>query len=431
MQIKRLTPPKNNNKLQGPVTVIDSPMGVGKTTYMINHVRLNKEQPHLIATPYDKEMSRWDDSIEHLERPSTEYKETLLEDLKELLANKKSIITSHKLFTMMDKDCFDLIRQAKYTLIIDETLECISTLNHHSHDIDALIELNKITLTQGIVFEHLEWHDMKYKGNMAKSIKTSILSQEVVVSSGSYFNVMKPQRIKSFTNVYVLTYMFETSKMESYFRLKGIDIPYEKFSVSGNKLVNYRDPMGTSYKELINIHNTGTTNLKRLNKLSKYTLSYSFYNKASASSLKRISTTTRAYFDDFDTDRTLNMYTVFKEWEPKISTHRFKKMEKGSNGKKHNSCFVSLNARATNNYQHKTRLAYLVNRFMNPVTSNLITKYGSSIDNDGYALSELIQWIFRSAIRNNQPISLFIPSKRMRNLLIKWLDGESLETPQK
>ncbi len=46
------------------------------------------------------------------------------------------------------------------------------------------------------------------------------------------------------------------------------------------------------------------------------------------------------------------------------------------------------------------------------------------ISQDEYSLSEMIQFIWRSRIRNNQPIKLYIPSSRMRNLLIRWLDDE-------
>ena len=47
---------------------------------------------------------------------------------------------------------------------------------------------------------------------------------------------------------------------------------------------------------------------------------------------------------------------------------------------------------------------------------------GVSVDEDTWALSELIQWIFRSAIRENNEINVYIPSERMRNLLIEWLN---------
>ena len=43
------------------------------------------------------------------------------------------------------------------------------------------------------------------------------------------------------------------------------------------------------------------------------------------------------------------------------------------------------------------------------------------IEEDVWALSELIQWLFRSAIRENKEINLYIPSSRMRSLLKEWL----------
>ena len=40
---------------------------------------------------------------------------------------------------------------------------------------------------------------------------------------------------------------------------------------------------------------------------------------------------------------------------------------------------------------------------------------------DKFALSELVQFIYRSASRNNKPIDVYIPSKRMRTLFLEWL----------
>ena len=34
----------------------------------------------------------------------------------------------------------------------------------------------------------------------------------------------------------------------------------------------------------------------------------------------------------------------------------------------------------------------------------------------------MIQWIFRSQIRQYKPINIYIPSERMRELLIDWLN---------
>ena len=40
-----------------------------------------------------------------------------------------------------------------------------------------------------------------------------------------------------------------------------------------------------------------------------------------------------------------------------------------------------------------------------------------------YALSELLQWIFRSAIREQKDLKLYLPSKRMHKLLHEWSGG--------
>ncbi|MCY8098196.1 hypothetical protein MOB81_19175, partial [Bacillus atrophaeus] len=34
------------------------------------------------------------------------------------------------------------------------------------------------------------------------------------------------------------------------------------------------------------------------------------------------------------------------------------------------------------------------------------------------------QWIWRSSIRNNDSISIYIPSRRMRSMFIDWLNND-------
>ena len=58
---------------------------------------------------------------------------------------------------------------------------------------------------------------------------------------------------------------------------------------------------------------------------------------------------------------------------------------------------------------------------MNPTIKNFFVCHGVDVDEENYALSELIQWIWRSRIRLGYDIDLYLPSERMRNLLILWL----------
>ena len=88
--------------------------------------------------------------------------------------------------------------------------------------------------------------------------------------------------------------------------------------------------------------------------------------------------------------------------------------------------FVVMNSKATNQYRNKTVLAYMANIFMNPAHKRFYQSLGVAVDEDLYALSMMIQWIFRSKIRDIEmdptvKIHLFVPSSRMRSLLENWL----------
>lgn len=85
--------------------------------------------------------------------------------------------------------------------------------------------------------------------------------------------------------------------------------------------------------------------------------------------------------------------------------------------------FVACNARSTNIYGDRHIVMYMVNRYLNPYLKKFFEGYNIIVDEDGYALSEMIQFIWRSAIRNNEPIYCYIPSKRMRDLLQDYIDN--------
>ena len=76
------------------------------------------------------------------------------------------------------------------------------------------------------------------------------------------------------------------------------------------------------------------------------------------------------------------------------------------------------------------RLAYLCNMYVNPYVDryfkNKNTKDGTNIgiDRDYYALATMLQWVWRSCIRDDKPIEIYIPSTRIRTLFMKWLDDE-------
>ncbi|WP_257150238.1 hypothetical protein [Bacillus cereus] len=67
--------------------------------------------------------------------------------------------------------------------------------------------------------------------------------------------------------------------------------------------------------------------------------------------------------------------------------------------------FVPINARATNEYTMATTCIYLANRYMNPMIKCFFHSYDIKVSEDLFALSELLQWLFWSAIRNEKAFS--------------------------
>jgi hypothetical protein len=87
--------------------------------------------------------------------------------------------------------------------------------------------------------------------------------------------------------------------------------------------------------------------------------------------------------------------------------------------------FIPSNAKATNDYQRVAAVAFLCNTYHHPVIKAYFESMGVPVYEDLYALSQMLQWIWRSRIRCDEPIHAFIPSERMRGLLKRWLNASS------
>lgn len=219
----------------------------------------------------------------------------------------------------------------------------------------------------------------------------------------------------AFKEVYVLTYLFEAQEQRYYYDLYHLDYEYlavEKSREGKYKLVNHegKQPYNKGkLKGLINIYEGKLNDIGDENSLG-----FSWYRNGKNKLLvEKMKMNLSTYFkNNARTTSKENMWTCFKDDKPKLK------------GKGYTKGFVSHNARATNDYQDKKSLAYTINRFMHPYKKNFFISHGVTVNEDMYALSELLQWIWRSRIRKGEEINLYIPSKRMRELLMLYLEGD-------
>lgn len=105
------------------------------------------------------------------------------------------------------------------------------------------------------------------------------------------------------------------------------------------------------------------------------------------------------------------MWSVFESFKPLIK------------GKGYTKGFVPCNSKGTNDFRNRSALAYLINLYPPKDIVNFFAGYGVEVNQDLYALSELLQWIWRSRIRDGRTITLYLPSLRMRELLYDWYKG--------
>ena len=63
-----------------------------------------------------------------------------------------------------------------------------------------------------------------------------------------------------------------------------------------------------------------------------------------------------------------------------------------------------------------------MNVFADVDTQLYFNNRGYTVDSDKLATSEMVQWLWRSRLRDGKEIWLYLPSSRMRRLLYKWVE---------
>ena len=109
-------------------------------------------------------------------------------------------------------------------------------------------------------------------------------------------------------------------------------------------------------------------------------------------------------------------WTTYKKYKEKLEHDGFRK---GVSPEM--PAFLPLNTRATNRYKDYSFCMYAVNLYLNPVDLRYMRSQGVEPDLDTYALSEMLQFIWRGSIRKGEPMKVVVLSKRMRKLLEEWL----------
>lgn len=403
------------------VKIVDAIMGAGKSQSIINHINKSKDGKFLVITPYLDEVKRYKTWCPNKNFKTPSYDGgSKLDDIKKLISKGENIISTHALFQKFDNELIDMCRAANYTLIMDEVANVVDEYSISKQDFQVLIDTYTVINpeTKQLIWKE-EYKDYKTHGDKYSEEKRLCDLGSLVCYGGNLMVWLFPIEIfNSFREIYILTYRFDLQMQKYYYDYYGL--PYKYLSVVGDSLETYHlieysndiNYIKYDYKNLIHI-----CEIDKLNMIGdrETDLSKGWYERNKKNiSMKILKNNILNFFNNIRCGGSSdNIWTTFKDYQPYLR------------GKGYTKGFLPLNSRATNEYRDRTSVVYPVNRYLNPYVKNFFTTNNIQIDEDGYALSEMLQFIWRSAIRSGKEIWVYIPSVRMRNLLKRWIEENS------
>ena len=413
-------------------------MGSGKTSFIIN--KMKNEQglaqmvtgrKYIYVTPLLDEITRVQKATKDMDfRNPVPRHGSKFFDLNRLLAEGQNIATTHELFKKLTNHSYDLIVNQKYTLVIDEVLTCCDLFSDlTSGDREHLFKNDMVYIEENT--KRLRWNEDDhgdYKGrfddirNLCKNGNLCVYGDK---SSQIILWQFPIEFLQCFDEVYILTYLFEGSPMRSYLEAEGVGFKY--FAVTGThdtgfKLTDWHSYSEADKKAVIRdrvtlyegpLNDIGSTpkGQRKSNPLSS-----TWFKNADEQTKKSLKAKTETWFTKYaKTSFKVNAWCTFAKHRKALEGMRYK----------NRNCWIPLNTKATNEYAHKTSMAYLSNRFSLPPVRNFFADQGIPFNEDVYALSEMLQVLWRTAIRNEQPVQFYIPSERMRNLFKLWLSTDN------
>lgn len=412
------------------IEVLDAMCGTGKTQGVIKWMLDNPNKRYLYVSPMLTEVEeRIPNSCDALEFvypvavTSGELKRNKGEHLLQLLKENRNICFTHSLFSELSKAHFKEIKAGGYTLIIDEEFGIIEPYSgvYKKGDISSLVKAGHISVDENNLGQvKWLWEDMEDKTQYSKL--RSLCDNNMLYCSKRSMDMMVVQLpmalITSSERTIVLTYLFTGSVMEAFLKLKGVEIhPFTEV-----ELMKSTESVIEDARKLITIGRTKTTEAVRNSRMSVVFLTTS----ATRCELDKISNAIRSVVRKHGNDTIL--YTTMKD-----AALRFKGNTKVRNVRcvsprnlSVEETYLHCGARATNNFAHKSVALHAYNRFINLTVKSYLQDYGAEFgaipDDNLFALSELIQWVWRTRIRDDQPITVYILSCRMEDLFTRWLN---------
>ena len=385
-------------------------MGSGKTSAAINMMNEEVDKKFVFVTQLLAETNRIRKACAARDfiEPQSE-RSNKLENIQYLLARGKNIASTHALFARYNEEILQSIREQHYVLVLDEVVNVLEFIKETPDDVNDLFASGRLIIDPETRI--VKTNNAPYVGKHSDTIE-KIESGCVTFEDDKLIVWQMPiELFSAFDEVYVLTYMFKAQLQYLYYKMHNVDVQYIGVVKNGGGYQFTAEPQDYSYIRIPKITFLEDAKLNAIGK-RRTALSATWHDNNK--------------HNDSMIQLQKNLYNVFNNrWKESAANTRlwttFDKTHKELSGNGYASRFLAFNARATNDYSETRYLAYCVNVYYSPAIMNFFKARGFDINIDEHALSDMVQWIWRSAIRNGHPIWIYIPSSRMRQLLKDWL----------
>lgn len=408
------------------VKVCNAIMGSGKTSATISYINAHPEKRFLYITPYLPEAKRIKDGCPDAKfvEPSDQIPEYRLSKSVHSLAlidEGRNITSTHQAMMYYTPETFKKLKEMDYSIIIDEEVNILQEAPEVSYS-DV-----KIAESAGYIYKsapnEFSLTGLKYDGGRFTHMFRLMASRPLIYvgDNASYrkklwYWIFSTEMFRQLDDITVLTYLFEGSEMQAFMKINNIKYKYIGIGRTEDGGYEFSDDL--SYVPAYTKHLGDMIHIEDSEKLngigdSRNALSKSWYEKnpAQVEQLKK------------------NIYNFFRNRVKCTVKDRMCGTFKDHWGKIRDKGYWKSNVvftkRSSNEFRERNVLVYPVNIFAGGNVVSYYAQRGERFDNDRYALSIMVQWIWRSAIRDGKEIWVYIPSKRMRDLLINWIEEVS------
>jgi len=438
------------------VTIIDAVMGTGKSTWAISEMINNRGQRYVVVLPLLTEVERYRKALqdhravyapdpEEIDSPTIQ---TKLDAFKAMLADGTGVIaTTHALFSLWDAECFEHIKAHGYICILDETVDLVQETYISTHDYQMLINSGYIEEenyqgNENLKSIHGTPKTPMYDGEFSGFIKHALLNNLIRMDGNICIRTIKRESILSFKHCYVLTYMYPGSQMDCWFKLYGVDVNHMTLTrdvLMGNLSLAEHPGVysGKQFADLIHLEKSpGMLAVGARGRKKSIPLSTSDFDSMDHRRWEQIARNLLNFAwrktenfvkqiigDDVSHIGYYLLWTTKNNFRPRLEGKLRYKQVPGYEGIE-KDIFLAHNTRATNDYAHKACLAYMTTPRLRVPIDRFFQSCGLDFNNDLYMLSTLLQWVWRSRIRNLDEILLYIPSEPLRCLFTQWLKGD-------